>query len=169
MVYWVVSAFGVKRSVREYNWKTGAYIRLAAAAGIVLVLHFHPAYASFADPGPILAVIGVLLAAAGIALCVWARRHLGRNWGMPMSNIQGAELITSGPYRLIRHPIYGGILLALFGTTLATSWSLLIVLAVVSVYFTYGALGEERRMIKLFPKDYPAYKTKSKMLVPFIF
>ena len=59
---------------------------------------------------------GAVLAAGGIAICLWARRHLGTNWSGTVTLKEGHELIRSGPYRAIRHPIYSGILLALLGT-----------------------------------------------------
>ena len=57
--------------------------------------------------------------ASGIGLAIWARIHLGRNWGMPTSQKADPELVTTGPYRFVRHPIYTGLLVALLGTALA--------------------------------------------------
>ena len=69
---------------------------------------------SLAAHRPILVVVGALLFACGIALAVWARLHLGRNWGMPMTQSAQLELVTSGPYRFVRHPIYpSGLLIAM--------------------------------------------------------
>ena len=53
-----------------------------------------------------------MLVALGLGLAIWARAHIGRNWGLPMSRKAYPELVTSGPYAVIRHPIYVGILLA---------------------------------------------------------
>jgi protein-S-isoprenylcysteine O-methyltransferase Ste14 len=61
---------------------------------------------------------GAALAAAGIGVCFWARWHLGSNWSGTVTLKEGHELIRSGPYRTIRHPIYTGILLALVGTAI---------------------------------------------------
>jgi len=69
----------------------------------------------------ILAVIGALLFACGIALAVWARLHLGRNWGMLMTQRAEPELVTSGPYSFVRHPIYSGLLTAMLGTALVNN------------------------------------------------
>lgn len=69
------------------------------------------------------------------------------------------ELVTSGPYKLVRHPIYSGILTAGIGTAVA----------VYGTFFIYSAIAEERYMTGQFPDDYPAYKRSSKMLIPFIF
>jgi protein-S-isoprenylcysteine O-methyltransferase Ste14 len=77
--------------------------------------------------------------------------------------------VTSGPYRLVRHPIYSGILVAGLGTALALSWWWLIAVALAGVYFLYSARIEERFMTDRFPDDYPGYRSSTKMLVPFIF
>jgi protein-S-isoprenylcysteine O-methyltransferase Ste14 len=79
------------------------------------------------------------------------------------------ELVTSGPYHLVRHPIYSGILLALVGTAVALSWSWLTAAVLAGAYFIYSAKVEERYLTEQFPDDYPAYKRSTKMLVPFIF
>jgi protein-S-isoprenylcysteine O-methyltransferase Ste14 len=77
--------------------------------------------------------------------------------------------VTSGPYRLVRHPIYSGILVAGIGTALALSWVWLTAVVLACVYFLYSATVEERYMTEQFPDDYSAYKHSTKMLVPFIF
>jgi protein-S-isoprenylcysteine O-methyltransferase Ste14 len=86
-----------------------------------------------------------------------------------MSQKQDPELVTSGPYHLVRHPIYSGILLASFGTAVGLSWSWLIAVALAAVYFVYSATVEEHNLTEQFPDAYPAYKHSTKMLVPFIF
>lgn len=104
----------------------------------------------------------------GLLFAIWARRNLGENWGMPMTVKQSPELVTSGPYRFVRHPIYSGILLAMLGTAFATTLIGLFILAIVGTYFIYSALVEEKIMLAAFPKTYPAYKQKTKMIIPFI-
>ncbi len=95
--------------------------------------------------------------------------HIGRNWGAPMSQKDDTELVTSGPYRLVRHPIYSGVLLAGVGTAVALNWAWLIAVGLAGVYFVYSATIEERNLTKRFPDTYPAYRCSTKMLVPFIF
>lgn len=114
----------------------------------------------------ILQIVGSVLFVAGLALAVWARIYLGRNWGMPMTKKDEPELVTSGPYRYVRHPIYSGLLLAVLGTALATNLYLLIALVLVGAYFIYSATVEERLMTDTFPGAYGKYKTATKMLVP---
>jgi protein-S-isoprenylcysteine O-methyltransferase Ste14 len=86
-----------------------------------------------------------------------------------MSQKDDPELVTSGPYHLVRHPIYSGILIAGIGTAVALSWLWLIAAVLAGVYFVYSATVEERNMAQQFPETYPAYRRSTKMLVPFVF
>ncbi len=115
------------------------------------------------------AIVLVALLLLGLALAVWARVYLGRNWGMPMSEKADPELVTTGPYRTVRHPIYSGIILAMIGTTIAVSLYWLVAAVLVGTYFIYSAAMEERYMAGRFPDTYPKYKQSTKMLIPFIF
>jgi len=104
----------------------------------------------------------------GIAFAIWARVHLGKNWGMPMSLREGHALVTSGPYRLVRHPIYTGAIAAMLGSALVSPiWSVIFVLF--TAYFVYSATREEKMMVQQFGETYRAYQARSKMLIPFIF
>ncbi len=163
-VYWLVSAFGVKegRGSRRRTPLNG----LAALSVIVLVRVFRGG--SLAVHSPVLGAIGSVVFAAGIVLAVWARIQLGRNWGMPMSQKDEPELITSGPYRLVRHPIYSGLLAGLLGTALVTNLIGLIIAAILGVYFYHCASVEERNLTATFPTAYPTYRASTKMLIPFV-
>ena len=112
--------------------------------------------------------IGAALFAAGIALAVWARVILGRNWGMPMTQRAEPELVTAGPYRLIRHPIYSGILLGMVGTSLATNLIGLGITVVLGAFFVYSSTVEERNLTASFPQAYPEYLSRTKMLIPYV-
>src|SRR5207245_9042332 len=121
------------------------------------------------SPVPCPAGVGLVLFAPGLGFAGWPRVHIGRNWGIPMTQKDEPELVTSGPYRLVRHPIYSGILVAGFGTAVALSWLWLIPVGLAGVYFLYSATAEERYLSEQFPDTYPVYKRSTKMLVPFIF
>ncbi|HET6867096.1 MAG TPA: isoprenylcysteine carboxylmethyltransferase family protein [Solirubrobacteraceae bacterium] len=139
---------------------------MTALAVFILVRVFHGG--SLAVDSPVLAAIGAVVFASGLALAVWARIHLGRNWGMPMTERVEPELVTSGPYRFVRHPIYSGLLLGVIGTALATDLLGLIVAVVLTAYFYYCASVEERNLTATFPTAYPAYRLATKMLIPFV-
>jgi protein-S-isoprenylcysteine O-methyltransferase Ste14 len=113
--------------------------------------------------------LGLVLFALGLGCAIWARVNIGRNWGTPMTEKLEPELVTSGPYRLVRHPIYFGILVAGAGTAVALSWQWLIAVALAGIYFVYSATVEERFLAEQFPDTYPTYKHATKMLLPFIF
>jgi protein-S-isoprenylcysteine O-methyltransferase Ste14 len=87
---------------------------------------------------------------------------------MPMTERTEPELVTSGPYRFVRHPIYSGLLLAVLGTALAISLYWLIALAFLTAYFTYSATVEERLMTTSFPGEYDSYRARTNMLIPFV-
>jgi protein-S-isoprenylcysteine O-methyltransferase Ste14 len=127
-----------------------------------------PEFATGSVP-PALGFASVALAAFGIGFAVWARTYLGRNWGMPRSIKENPELVTTGPYAYVRHPIYTGVLLALLGSVLMSGLPWLIVFVVACGYFIYSAYQEEGVMLRTFPESYPPYKARTKMLIPFIF
>lgn len=114
-----------------------------------------------------LAAVGAVLCVAGCAFAIWARFALGRSWGMPMTRHASPELVTSGPYRFVRHPIYTGILFMLVGTSLLHPVAAIPSAAFIA-YFVYSARREERDMERQFPDAYADYKRRSKMLIPFL-
>jgi protein-S-isoprenylcysteine O-methyltransferase Ste14 len=163
-IYWLVSAANSKESVSG-GWRT----RLAGVSVVaVFVIADVLRGGSLAVHSLTLGVIGALLFASGIALAVWARLNLGRNWGMPTSQRADPDLVTSGPYRFVRHPIYSGLLIAMLGTALVDNLLGLIVVAVLVGYFYYCGTVEERNLTATFPKAYPEYRNRTKMLIPFL-
>jgi protein-S-isoprenylcysteine O-methyltransferase Ste14 len=103
----------------------------------------------------------------GLGFAVWAGVHLGRNRGMPMTLKDEPEL-TSGPYGLVRHPIYTGILTAVIGTALVIDLIVLVLAVILGAYFVYSARVEEKNTIAAFPSAYPAYQARTKMPIPFV-
>jgi protein-S-isoprenylcysteine O-methyltransferase Ste14 len=164
-VYWLVSAMGVKHGSRRFE---GGRIPALLTAALVLVLLRVLKAGSLAIHSLAVASLGLVLLLAGIGLAVWARVHLGRNWGMPMTQKDEPELVTSGPYRFVRHPIYSGILLAFLGTALVTSLYWLLAFVVFGAYFIYAAKIEEGTLASTFPEAYARYCARTKMLVPFL-
>jgi protein-S-isoprenylcysteine O-methyltransferase Ste14 len=163
--YWLVAAFTAKAS-------RGPWGRLAIGRIVLILLLVYLLRNNWnghhALTGPALAVIGLVLWVLGLGLAVWARLYIGRNWGMPMTRREQPDLVTTGPYRFIRHPIYSGIILAFIGTALAISLAGLIVAAVLGAFFVFSASREEHFLAQEFPDTYPDYKARTKMLIPFV-
>jgi protein-S-isoprenylcysteine O-methyltransferase Ste14 len=166
-IYWVVAAFSMKRG--RVPWSRELRVRAVIIVLAILLIRTGAFHSGSLHSDPLRASIGLVLFALGLGFAIWARLHIGRNWGAPMSQKNEPELVTSGPYRLVRHPIYSGILLAGVGTGVALSWAWLIAPVLAGIYFVYSATVEERFLTEQLPDAYPAYKRSSKMLVPFIF
>ena len=166
-IYWLVAAFSMKRGRPARSQDLRIKLLIAALALVLVRLGAFRGHGLHS--GPWRAGLGLVLFAAGLAFAIWARLHIGRNWGTPMSQKDEPELVTSGPYRRVRHPIYSGILVAGIGTAIALSWAWLIAVGLAGIYFIYAAVIEERNLIEQFPETYPPYRRSSKMLVPFIF
>lgn len=167
VLYWVAAAFSMKRGRVPWGRELGVRAVLAVVTIVLIRSGAFRHHGVTSDPVRI--YVGLALFVTGLALAVWARVHIGRNWGTPMSQKQDLELVTTGPYRSIRHPIYTGILLAGAGTAVGLNWIWLIALALAGTYFVYSATVEERNLIARLPDTYPAYRSSTKMLLPFVF
>lgn len=166
-VYWLVAAFSMKRG--RISWSREARIRALLLALVIVLIRIGAFRNHGLNADPWRAALGLLVFALGLGFAIWARLNIGRNWGTPMSQKEDPDLVTSGPYRLVRHPIYSGILIAGVGTAIGLSWLWLLAVLLAGIYFTYSATVEERYMTKKFPDAYPAYKRSTKMLLPFVF
>jgi len=166
-LFWLFAARNAKAGRTGWNRFIG--IRVAAVVLVVLLLRFTGLGLRTVTTDPWLAGIGLAVWALGLALAVWARLYIGRNWGMPMTQKDEPDLITTGPYHSVRHPIYTGIILGMVGTALATTLVGLIPVALIAGYFIYSAVNEERYLTERFPDAYPEYKRHSKMLIPYVF
>jgi protein-S-isoprenylcysteine O-methyltransferase Ste14 len=166
-LYWLVAAFSMKRG--HFSWSHELRIRAVLVLVVILLIRRGTFRHHALNTDPWRAVIGLVVFAFGLGFAIWARVHIGRNWGTPMTQKEEPELVTSGPYHLVRHPIYAGILFAGVGTAVALSWLWLIGVAPAGAYFLYSATVEERYLTGQFPDGYPRYKRSTKMLVPFVF
>ena len=166
-LYWLVAAFSMKRG--RISWSRELRIRAAIAVIVIVLIRLRVFRGHGLNTDLWRAGIGLVLFGLGLAFAIWARVHIGRNWGGPMTQKVEPELVTSGPYRLVRHPIYSGVLVAGAGTAVALSWVWLIAVGLAGIYFLYSATVEERYLTEQLPDAYPVYKRSTKMLVPFIF
>jgi|SRR5580704_7871762 protein-S-isoprenylcysteine O-methyltransferase Ste14 len=113
--------------------------------------------------------LGAALTVAGLLFAVWAREHLGRNWSHSVTIKHGHELITTGPYALVRHPIYTGILAGFLGTAIAFSQVRgFIAFASIFLGFWVKLRMEEQWMRSQFGETYATYARQTASLVPYL-
>jgi protein-S-isoprenylcysteine O-methyltransferase Ste14 len=111
--------------------------------------------------------IGAVLTAAGLLFTVWARVHLGTNWSGVVTVKENHELIQSGPYAIVRHPIYTGLLIAFVGSAIARGeWRGVLAVAIVLWAFWRKLHTEERYMREQFGDTYRAYSERVPALIP---
>jgi protein-S-isoprenylcysteine O-methyltransferase Ste14 len=113
--------------------------------------------------------LGAAVTVAGLLFAVWARVHLGRNWSRSVTIKQGHELITTGPYAVVRHPIYTGILTGFLGTAIAISQVRgFIVVVLIFLVFWLKFRREEKWMRSQFGETYAIYARQTSALVPYL-
>lgn len=113
--------------------------------------------------------IGMILCSSGLALAIWARIVIGRNWSAVVTLKEDHEMVQWGPYRFVRHPIYTGLESMFLGTAIAFGHlAAFIGVALVFVSFWIKLSREERLMLKQFPNDYPDYQRRVKRIIPFL-
>ena len=112
-------------------------------------------------------LVGIVLSYAGAAIAIWASFILADNWSARITVKIGHELIRSGPYAYVRHPIYSGILLSVVGTALLVSeWRALLAIVLVAISFTMKAKREEAYMTAEFGDLYSDYQQGTGFLLP---
>ena len=118
-------------------------------------------------PWPLLMTAGILVEAAGLCLAIWARRHLGRNWSGEITIKVDHQLIRSGPYRMLRHPIYTGLLAMYAGSAVVTGEGLAVIgFAMAALAYRRKIRLEEANLEVAFGADYDAYRRTSWALLP---
>ena len=175
VAYWVSSAGIVRRSTGcRWRWWREIAVRLAFFALVVLALQV--AVVNRALPNArlhvlsthtLMGLIGFLFSVLGTGLAILGRAWLGRN-GTPTANEENPELVTTGPYAFVRHPIYGGMLLAMLGSAIGQSVLWLLPLIAYGPFFIRSARREEKLFSERFPERYRAYEKRTKMLLPFV-
>ena len=176
VLYWVFATRAAKRNVAgRWLWWREIAVRLGFFALALLVLqiaalrHALPQAALY-EPNTSLAMglVGFVASAAGIGLAMASRACLGRSWSPRAEHKATTELNTSGPYAVVRHPLYSGLLLAIAGSAIGQSVFWLLPMLVYGPLFILTARREERSLLEQFPDSYRAYMKRTKMLLPFV-
>jgi protein-S-isoprenylcysteine O-methyltransferase Ste14 len=174
LVGWIIAAIGIKRAQWRESRSTAIWNRFPVLVGTFLLVfpRWLPATLTyrFVPAGPNLPAIGTALVLLGLLFAGWARIHLGDNWSGAVTVKQNHTLIRTGPYRRVRHPIYTGMLTALFGTALAIGAAYgFIATALILIGFILKLQVEEARMRDTFPADYDDYSRHTARLIPGVF
>ena len=171
LIFWLLMALRNKRDARRQSLAGRSVHNILCAVAFFLV--FFDAGQRWMD----LQVVphtqawraaGTLIAYAGFAIAIWARFALGTNWSGTVTVKQGHQLVRSGPYRVVRHPIYSGILLAGLGTAVQTAQLRAFVgVALAAFAWWLKSRAEERFMVEEFGAEYEQYRRETRALVPF--
>jgi protein-S-isoprenylcysteine O-methyltransferase Ste14 len=172
LVIWVAASLTNKRTIRRQSIGSRLLqLGLGVLAG--LFIWGGGPWKMFAGPmiprSPAMGSIALALISAGLAFAVWARFVIGRNWSGTVTLKQDHELVRSGPYAIVRHPIYTGFLFALLGTAVARGTiGAFIGVAIAVLALRLKSLTEESLMLQQFDSQYAAYKREVKALIPFV-
>jgi protein-S-isoprenylcysteine O-methyltransferase Ste14 len=170
LIYWIISASRLKQ-VKTEEAQAGRLFHIA-----VMVLAFYLMFRTsfgieilehrfIADSLP-LRYLGIALTWLGIAFAIWARYCIGANWSGRVTLKVDHQLIQSGPYAFVRHPIYTGLLVANAGAALFIGeWRCLAALAIFLAEISRKALKEEKLMLSEFGDRYGEYRRQSGFLV----
>jgi len=171
VLYWLISAFKRKRTKKRESVLQRLLYTLPPVAAYFLVARPEFRYgwlaARFVPDSPAIRWLGVAITAAGIGIALLARWHLGSNWSGVVTLKEGHELIRTGAYRFIRHPIYTGILIGLLGTFLEDGEvRSLLALAMVWLSFYVKARREESFLAQEFGPGFTEHLRHTGMFLP---
>jgi protein-S-isoprenylcysteine O-methyltransferase Ste14 len=169
LAYWIVSSFGVLKAKRALP--APGRLRLAAEMLVAWWLMASGAFRGSWLGKPLLPYseaqfcIGAAVAGAGLGFSVWARVHLGKYWSGNVTLKEGHRLIRSGPYALVRHPIYTGLILGFLGSAIALDQVRgVVALAIVVFSFVRKLRIEEKWLTEEFGEEYLSYKREVRAL-----
>jgi len=169
---WVASANRTKPIVERRSVESQMAYRLPLGIGWCLLVipdWFRPMNLQIVPRTPFLEMSSAAICICGLVFTIWARQTLAGNWSADVTFKQDHELIRNGPYHLVRHPIYTGLLAMFLGNAILIGqlrgvFSLLLIL----LGFWIKLRQEERLMLQHFPDAYPLYRREVKALIPFV-
>jgi len=173
VLYWQVKAADTKATQRLEPAASRIFRLLIFGIAIALLsiprLPLRWLYVQLWPQGYLPFWLGAAVTVAGLLFAVWAREHLGRNWSRSVTIKEGHELIATGPYAVVRHPIYTGILMGFVGIAIAISQvrGLIVVVLIFGVFWIKLRM-EEEYMRSQFGETYATYARQTAALVPYI-
>jgi protein-S-isoprenylcysteine O-methyltransferase Ste14 len=179
ILYWFISARSVKPVQETRGWLGGNWYPILYLIGFLFMINFRflgrlgiptNKLATLLLPHTaVLNIVIVILLIAGLMIAIVARRTLARNWSGAVALKEAHELITTGPYQYVRHPIYTGMLLMILGTALSVATlGACIGFFIILVGVLLKLRQEEALLTKHFAQGYLSYKKCTRTLIPFI-
>jgi len=172
LVYWFIRAFGQKPTAEPQSLLSALTHRIPVGLGWFLLVFRGlppPMNQPLIPHTDFTLVLGGVICVFGLYVTIWARRTLAGNWSSDVTFKRGHELIKTGPYRFVRHPIYTGLLVMCLGSAIEIGKvRCLLGLVSVGIGFWIKLKQEESLMLRHFPDQYPTYRKQVKALVPFV-
>lgn len=174
LIYWQIRAFNAKSTQRLEPASSRILRTLIFFVAIVLLLTtripLHWLYWPLWPQGLLPFWLGAAVTVGGLLFAVWAREHLGRNWSRSVTIKRDHELIATGPYAVVRHPIYTGILAGFLGLAIAISEVRgFVAFVLIFLVFWFKFRMEEQWMRSQFGETYVTYVHRTAALVPYLF
>jgi len=168
-IVWFVLAIALGQRSGRHSSRAWL-VRLAVVAVLVIAAYLLTRGRPLpvpAEPAQGVAIAGVVLCVAGLAFALWARITMGRQWAMPSSERDESDLVSTGPFAFVRHPIYAGLIAMMLGGALNFPGAYAEVLTAI-VSLVVLARKEEREMAQRLPGVYPSYMQRTKRFLPFV-
>jgi len=170
-LYWLVAAFTSKRTQKRQPSGQRLILLIYMVGASSLLFEDRADFGVLSHrfvPGlPWIAETGAVMAIAGVAFAIWARNHIGRNWSGMVTIKEDHQLIRTGPYSRIRHPIYTGILLAVLGSALANGeYRSLLAFGLIAIGLAYKAKTEEMLLAEHFGSAFQEHKRLTGFFLP---
>lgn len=171
VVYWSAAARNVAPSASsETPASRAVHTRLLNLGFLLLFVPIPGLRGRFVPGGPVMVASGLAVQALGFAIAAWARHHLGRNWSGEVRAAAGHQLVRTGPYRLVRHPIYTAMFVMFAGTAIVSGeLHALFALAVLGGAYSRKIRLEERTLVDTFGAGYEEYRRNTYALLPGLF
>ena len=176
IVYWTISSFKVKNVKKTNSLLNNIMFYWLPLFVAVMLLGPGEWFGhtwlreQFTEHSDTVGLIGLLFSSVGAIISCRARYIIGNNWSLSVQQKENHELITNGIYKIVRHPIYLGLLNLFIGNAIIVGdYRAIIAVIIVFISFLIKIKNEEKNMIELFGEKYDKYKKETKALIPYIY
>jgi protein-S-isoprenylcysteine O-methyltransferase Ste14 len=172
-VIWAIAGRLTKRTVQSADaWKSRIPLWIVLVAWVIMLQpEFSPGPWAwrFTPEGPAASYLGLAFTVLGLGFSLWARFYIGSNWDALVTLKEDHRLVRTGPYSIVRHPIYSGFMVATLGTAVAQGEiGRLVPVVLVVLAWGYKAKVEEKFLTQRFGEEYNKYRREVKGLIPLV-